>query len=48
MKNTIITIILFLFISCDNSIKKEYHNNGVIKKEYRIKNGKKDGIEKEW
>ncbi len=44
----IIIICCFVFIACENEIKKEYYKNGNIKKEFSLKHGKYDGVLKKY
>jgi len=47
-KTIVISFILLLFFSCDKDSIKVYHDNGNIQKEYFLKDGKLDGVYKEY
>lgn len=47
MKKIIPFTLLILMVCCDN-IRKEYHKNGVLKKEFSTKDGKLHGTFKEY
>ena len=47
--NIYIWLVLLVFISCKKgTIKKEYHKDGTLKKEYTLVKGKRNGELKEY